>query len=71
MSAAQPRLNSQLPLPPAVPLLEGYRLLRRSPPESLLHIAHTYGDLVRWRGFQTIYALKAAPVLDFAYINVY
>ena len=58
MSAVQPSLSSLLPLPPAVPLLEGYRLLRHSPPESLLHIARTYGDLVRWRGFQTIYCVN-------------
>ncbi len=58
MSVVQPSRVAQLPLPPAVPLLEGYRLLRHSPPESLLHIARTYGDVVRWRGFQTIYCLN-------------
>ena len=58
MSVVQPSHLSDLPLPPAVPLLEGYRLLRRSPPEALLHIARTYGDVVRWRGVQTIYCLN-------------
>jgi cytochrome P450 len=58
MSVVEPSQISQLPLPPAVPLLEGYRLLRRSPPEALLQIARDYGDLVRWRGFQTIYCLN-------------
>ncbi len=58
MSAVQPSQLSDLPLPPAVPLLEGYRLLRRSPPEALLQVARDYGDVVRWRGFQTIYCLN-------------
>ena len=58
MSAVEPSQLSALPLPPAVPLLEGYRLLRRSPPEALLHIAREYGDVVRWRGVQTIYCLN-------------
>lgn len=58
MSAVEPSQISQLPLPPAVPLLEGYRLLRRSPPEALLEVARDYGDVVRWRGFQTIYCLN-------------
>lgn len=58
MSAVQPSQFSDLPLPPAVPLLEGYRLLRQSPPEALLQVARNYGDVVRWRGFQTIYCLN-------------
>ena len=58
MSAVQPSQFSDLPLPPAVPLLEGYRLFRQSPPEALLQVARAYGDVVRWRGFQTIYCLN-------------
>ena len=58
MSAVNPQPISTLPLPPSPPLLEGYRLLRRSPPEALLQIAKDYGDVVRWRGLQNIYCIN-------------
>lgn len=52
-----PSARARLPLPPRVPLAAGWRALRQSPPEALLHLAATYGDVVRWRGVMLIYAI--------------
>lgn len=57
MLVTEPSPPGTLPLPPRVPLLDGWRALRRSPPEALLHVARTYGDVVRWRGALMVYAV--------------
>lgn len=58
MSAVKPTAVSALPDPPGPGLLEGWRLLRASPPEALLQLARDYGDVVRWRGFFAIYCIN-------------
>jgi len=58
MSAINPTEFSHLPDPPGPPLLEGFKLLGKSPPDALLELAKRYGDVVRWRGFWPIYCIN-------------
>ncbi len=58
MLVTEPATGSSRPLPPMVPLADGWRALRRSPPEALTYILRRYGDIVRWRGVLMVYAVS-------------
>lgn len=58
MASTQPPSPGHLPLPPGPSRLASLRALRRSPPEALLALAREHGDIVRWRGLLTVYALN-------------
>ena len=58
MLVTEPTPATRVPLPPLVPLVDGFRNLRRSPPEAITYLMQRYGDVVRWRGLLMVYAIN-------------
>jgi enediyne biosynthesis protein E7 len=57
MLVTEPSID-HLPLPPMVPLGVGLRAMRRSPPVALTELMLEYGEIIRWRGFFTVYSIN-------------